>query len=159
MKTVILYASSHGASAEVADWLAAQLGDADVINLKKQAVPNLALYDTVIVGGSIHMGRMQGTVRKLIETHAGELVSKRLGLYVCCMFEGETAQKQLEDAYPQGLRDAAVATGLLGGTFDFDRMGFMEKVIVKKVSGVTESVSRLNREAMMRFVETMKGTQ
>lgn len=158
MKTLILYATSHGASAEAAAFLAEKLGECDVVDLKKDIAPDLANYETVVLGGSIHMGRVAKAVRKFADTHHDALVNKKLGLYLCCMYEGEVAQKQFDDAYPQTLRDKAGARGIFGGTFNFARMNLVERAIVKKVAGVTESVSRLNKEEMERFANALKVT-
>lgn len=156
MKTLIIYATSHGASATAAAFLAEKLGACDVVDLKKDTVPDLAAYDTVVLGGSIHIGQPAKAVRKFIATHHDTLASKKLGLYLCCMYEGDVARKQFDDAYPQDLRDKAAALGIFGGTFDFERMNFMEKAIVKKVAGVTESVSRLDSDEMERFANALK---
>jgi menaquinone-dependent protoporphyrinogen oxidase len=67
------------------------------------------------------------------------------------MYEGETAQKQFDEAYPAELRTHASASGLFRGAFDFDKMGFMEKAIVKKVAGVTESVDKLDIDTIEAF--------
>ena len=61
------------------------------------------------------------------------LKQKRLGLYLCCMEEGETAQKQFNEAYPVELRDHATALGLFGGAFNFEKMNAFERMIIKKV--------------------------
>ncbi len=36
-------------------------------------------------------------------------------------------------------------------SFDFDRMNFLERKIVKKVAGVEGSISRISEEAIERF--------
>ncbi len=157
MKTVILYATRHGAAEEAALLIQKKLGEADVFNIKKDPIGDLGGYDTVIVGGSIHAGRIQPAVRKLLGKHAELLLEKRLGLYLCCMYEGETAQEQFDDAFPQHLRDHAVVCGLFGGKFDLEKMSFFERAIVKQVAGVTQSVSKIDKEAIAAFAEQMGG--
>lgn len=151
MKTAILYATRHGASREAAELIRKKLGEADIFDLKKDRIGDLSGYDTVIVGGSIHAGRIQPAVRKLLGKHAELLLEKRLGLYLSCMYEGETAKEQFDDAFPQSLRDHATACGLFGGKFDLEKMSFFEKAVVKQVAGVTESVSKLDEEAIEVF--------
>jgi menaquinone-dependent protoporphyrinogen oxidase len=158
MKSLILYATSHGASRTAAEFVSQKLTGAETVDLKNGDIPDLASYDTIILGGSIHMGKIQSCVRKFIEKQRDILVQKRLGLFLCCMYEGDTAQRQFDDAFPQALRDAAVAKSLFGGGFDFPKMNFVERMIVKKVAGVTKSVSSLNHEEMERFAEAMKVT-
>lgn len=156
MKTIIIYMTSHGCAEKSAGVLKERLGsDVDVCNLKKDTPPDLGIYDTVIIGGSIHAGRVQGKLKKFCAAQAEILEKKRLGLYLCCMETGEKAQKQFDDAYPEGLRKKAIACGLFGGEFNFDKMNFIEKVIVKKVANVTESVSHFHMQAVEDFAKKM----
>ena len=55
MKTIILYATKHGAIAEIARRIAAHINGAVVHDLK-QPVPDLTEYDSVIVGSSVYVG-------------------------------------------------------------------------------------------------------
>lgn len=152
MNTAIVYMTKHGCTEKAAQILREKLrSDVAAVNLKNAGEPDLAGYDTIIIGGSIHAGKIQGQITKFIEKQWDELLTKRLGLYLCCMFEGETAQKQFEEAYPLELRDHAYATGLFGGEFDFSKMNFFERKIVKKVANIEESVSRLDSGAIGEF--------
>ena len=71
------------------------------------------------------------------------------------MEEGEKAEIQLNDAYPNGLLQSAKATACLGGEFDFNKMNFFQKMIVKKVAKVDDSVSHINHDAIKRFSQQM----
>jgi menaquinone-dependent protoporphyrinogen oxidase len=157
MKCAILYASTHGAAREAAEFLQATIKNADVFDIKKNNSIDLSPYDTVIVGGSIHAGRVQGAVRKILKKEAASLLTKRLGLFLCCMYEADVAAKQFEEAFPGSLRNHAVALGLFGGKFDLDKMGFMARVIVKKIAGVTKSISKMNHAAMETFAAEING--
>ena len=46
------------------------------------------------------------------------------------MEKAETAQTQLENAYPKDLMDHAIACDFFGGEFNFEKMNFIEKAIV-----------------------------
>lgn len=151
-KTLIIYATRNGTTARAAGLLADQLtGEVELAEIGQGAAPDLEAFDTVLVGGSIRAGQVHKHVKQLCAEHSATLLQKRLGLFLCHMYEGETAQKQLDDAYPAELRAHATATGLFRGAFDFDRMGFIEKAIVRKVAGVTESVDKLDLEAIATF--------
>ncbi len=155
MPILILYATNHGASAVSAEYLLKKIDDAEMFNIKDNLSPDLQRYSTVILGGSIHMGRIQKNMRKFIENNHDTLLTKRLGLYLCCMYEGEIAEKQFVEAYPKTLRDAAKAKGLFGGGFDFAKMNLLERSIVKSVAGVTKSESKMNYSEMDRFAKAM----
>ncbi len=158
MKTVIIYATSRGTTEKAAQKLMNYLNHLQskvtLINLKKEKIMNLADYDSVILGSSIHAGMVQGKMKKFIKAHQEELQSKKLGLYICCMYEGDKAKLQFEMAYPEQLRKNAVASGLFGGEFDFAKMNFLEKFIVKKVDGNAKDISTLSEEEIEKFAKT-----
>lgn len=153
-KTLIVYKTKHGCTETVAAKISGGLsGDTTLWNLNQRGLPPLSDFDSVVVGGSIHAGRMQGKVRRFLADHWKEIRAKRLGLFLCCMETGEKARKQLEDAFLSEYREHASAVGLMGGEFNLDRMNFVEKFIVKKVAGVTESSSNINEENIQAFID------
>ncbi|SHI45248.1 Flavodoxin domain-containing protein [Desulfosporosinus lacus DSM 15449] len=82
-------------------------------------------------------------------------MTKRLGLFLCCMFEGEKAAQQFETTYPKELREHSKANGLFGGEFMVSKMNFIERQIVKKVAGATSDVSKINVEEIERFAKKL----
>jgi menaquinone-dependent protoporphyrinogen oxidase len=153
MKTVAIFSSSHGTTEKAANMLKENLkGEVTTINLRKDNNPNVEDYDAIIIGGSIHAGSMQSKVKKFVEKNKDVLTTKKLGLFICCMDE-KKAQEQFENAYPEDLRKASVSSGLFGGEFLLDKMNFVERMIVKKVSGQTSNVSKLNENAIKKFAE------
>lgn len=155
MKTAIVYASSHGTTEKAAQMLKESLIGEEVeqINLKKQPTPNIGEYETVIIGSSIHAGAMQGKVKKFLADNHKILLTKKIGLFLCCMYEGDEAMKQFERGYPEELRQAAIARGLFGGEFIFSKMNFIERKIIKKISGVTSDTSKLDYAAIKKFAD------
>ena len=157
MKTLIAYASTHGCTEKCASTLKAQLkGDVELVNLRKIKNPDLLAYDTVIIGGSIHAGRMQGAVKRFCGKQNDNLKTKKLGLFLCCMEEGDNAWKEFNEGYPQELIDHATAKGLFGGEFDFEKMNAIEKVIIKKIGKIDKSVSKIFDANIKVFAEQMK---
>ncbi len=151
-KTIILYQSRTGTTEKAVKLLAEKLkGDTTIVNLKKDKAPSLDDYSNVIIGGSIRASMIQSGIKKYIEKNMELLKTRDIGLFLCCMEEGATAEKQFNESYPEELRNIARARGLFGGEFDFDKMNFLEKGIVKKVAGVTESVSNIKYEAIEDF--------
>ncbi len=155
MRTLIIYMSHHGCSRDCAYKLKELLPKeaTDVVNLKSDAPPKLVMYDTVIIGGSIHAGKLQGNLLKYINSNLDELLQKRVGLYLCHMAEDDEAAVEFESAYPEILRRHAIAQGLFGGRFDFEKMNFIERAIVKKVAEVTHTVDNVNYQAIEDFAK------
>jgi len=151
-KTIIIYQSRSGTTTKVTNILAEKINnDVLTINLKKEKAPPLSEFTKVIIGGSIRASMIQSGIKKFIENNINILKTKDVGLFLCCMEEGEKAEKQFNESYPEELRNIAIATGLLGGEFDFDNLNFLEKGIIKKVAGVTESVSNIKYQAIDEF--------
>jgi menaquinone-dependent protoporphyrinogen oxidase len=158
MKTGIIYISKHGTTEKVARSIANQLAsdELQLINLRKDKIKDLEKYDRIIIGGSIHVGNVNGKTKKFCETHKDILMNKSLGLFLCCMEKGEKAHEQFAHAFSEDLRAHSLSNGLMGGEFNFDKMNFFEKAIIKKISGNTESVSEINYKAIDEFVNNFK---
>jgi menaquinone-dependent protoporphyrinogen oxidase len=156
MKTLIVYATTHGCTEKISAQLKDELGEeVTLINLKKDPNPQVKAYKRIIIGGSIHAGQIQKRVKNFCAANLKELQKKDLGLFICCMEEGETAQKQLTEAFPEELHRSARATACFGGAFNFGQMNFLEKMIVKKVAHVTQSTSKVDFEAVRKFSRRM----
>ena len=67
------------------------------------------------------------------------------------MYEGEVAEKQFDEAYPEDLRRHAAVTGLFGGALLLEKMNFIERKVIKKIAKIEESVSRIDDEAIREF--------
>jgi len=157
MKTLIVYATKHGCTETCAEKLKAKLpGGADLLNLKQKRNVPLEPYDTVLIGGSIHAGRIQSSVKKFCEDHKEGLLQKKIGLFLCCMEEGETAKTQFETAFPGELKDHASARGLFGGEFNFERMNWVERAIIRKIAKTNRSVSKINKGKISQFIADFK---
>jgi len=155
MKTLIVYATNHGTSEQIAKLIAEKAAnETDLVNLKKEKKIDLHSYEQIIIGGSIHAGTIQKPLRRFIEGSMSQLLQKRIGLFLSCMHE-QKAQKQFEMVFPEILRTHAQSKQLTGGEFRFDKMNFIERAIVKKVAGISESISNINFDAIERLVEEM----
>lgn len=154
MKSIIIYESLHGSTEKCAKILNIYIeDDLEIVRLKDNEDIRIDNYKTVIIGGSIHHGVIQMKVENFIKKNFNQLLEKRLGLYLCCMEEGEIARQQFEKAFPEDLRTKALATGLFGGEFNLKKMSFFEKKLTKKLTGLTSSVSKINEEAIKTFAE------
>jgi menaquinone-dependent protoporphyrinogen oxidase len=158
MKTLILYSSYHGTTEKVARLIQRNFLTeyTQVSSLHKSKI-SLAEYETVIIGGSIRYGKIQPIVRDFCEENTHELVQKRLGLYICCM-NRVSAPQVFDMAYPEILRQHAVACGIMGGEVLLEKMNFFEKAILRLVNGTKQSVSKIDYTAIDHFIEKIKPT-
>ncbi|MBN2104507.1 flavodoxin domain-containing protein [bacterium] len=156
MKTLIIYASMHGCTQQAAEKLKPELsGEVKIQNLKEKTPVFIDAFDTVIIGGSIHAGRIQKSVINFCKNNLEILLQKKVGLFICCM-DKNRAQEQFDNAFPDLLRRHARAKGLFGGAFDFNKMNFLQKAIVRKVSGIEQSVEKINKQAISDFVHQIQ---
>ena len=162
MKTAILYTTRHGTTEKVARTIAEGLcdsGEVDLVNLRFYRDQPLDRYDTVVLGTSIHMGRPDKAMQRYVtETkNKNALEARRVGLFLCCMHtdEGRRAD-QLEHAFPEYLRRHAEAITIAGGEFLTEKMGWLDRMIVKKVSGVAGNTEDLRGDDIVAFIEKMK---
>ncbi|MEA2107343.1 MAG: flavodoxin domain-containing protein [Bacteroidota bacterium] len=152
METAIIYATKHGCTDKCAHTLANELNNnALLINLDVSTNVNLNEFNTVIIGGSIHAGSMNRKIKKFIDKNMDMLQSKKTGLFICCMEEGEKAQEQFKNAFPESLRNKAIAHGYFGGEFNFNKMNFFEKAIIKKIAKTDQNVSKINENNIKDF--------
>ena len=152
MSTLIVYASTHGFTEMCAHRLAQQIsGAVDIVDLSTHPHPELDNHAIIVVGGSIHMGLIQPIVGAFCERERDALLRRPLALFLCCMKRGEEAAQQFDNAFPLRLRAHAFARAELGGAFYLDRMSILQRWVVRKLAGTTDSVEDLHEEALADF--------
>jgi len=157
MKTLIAYTTNHGCTEKCAMKVKMQLNqDTELLDLKHSRSIDLNKYETIVIGGSIHAGRIQNRVKKFCQQNLELLRSKKVGLFLCCMEEGETAEKQFINAFPGELIQHSSASGIFGGEFNFERMNFIEKTIIKKVAKVDQNISKIDENSIAEFVRAIE---
>lgn len=161
MKTAIIYKTKHGTTEKVAYMLAKMFSEdgseVRVIDLAKTKQPHLNGNERIIIGGSIHVGKIQKEIRNFSEKHLSLLLTKKLGLYICCMQTDEKKRKEeFENAFPQELKQHAAAKGIMGGEFLLEKMNFIEKLVVRKIAYTKETVHDIDMDAVETFVREMK---
>ncbi len=159
MKTLIIYTSSHGCTEKAVKELSQKLsGEITCKDLKLHNSPPLYDFERIIIGGSIHTGQIQKRIRDFCSTNLKQLKSKEIGLFICCMYEAEIARKEIKNAFSEELHQMAKTEAIFGGEYNFDKMNFVEKLLVKKIAKVRESVSNLDHDSIDRFAIRMEKT-
>jgi menaquinone-dependent protoporphyrinogen oxidase len=150
VKTAIIYASKHGTTEKVARLIQQKITDgAELFFLKEKPQIDLKRFENVIIGASIHAGSIQTEVKHFMEANQTMLLEKNLALYLCCMNEAEE-KAQFENNYPEALRNHSLCNAIVGGEYLLEKMNFVERYLVKKIAGATESVSKLRYEEIKK---------
>ncbi|TCI77059.1 flavodoxin [Exiguobacterium sp. SH0S1] len=160
MKTLIAYTSRYGTSEKVAHLLAARLsGNVHVQNLVDEPDVDWATVDHVIVGGSIRMGKVQDELTDWLKQSEVQLLERPLGLYLCAGTPtAAERQRELESAYGEHLRAHAYFVEVVGSGYDFERMGFLDKAIVRMMAKQTVSSLNLDEARLNELVESTQAS-
>jgi len=151
----IVFATTHGTTEMVAYELITRIGEdrAMAINLKNVKKVDLSQFNNVIIGGSIHAGKLNSRVTTFCNENLVDLLQKKVSLFICGMNHSQM-DAQLTNAFPALLFSHATKKLSVGGEFRFNRMNFFEKLIVRKIAGIKESQSQINHNAIIELVNT-----
>jgi menaquinone-dependent protoporphyrinogen oxidase len=155
MRVLVIYTTRHGTSQKIAR--AIQHSSSHQVrlhNLKKNNQPDLDRHDFIVLGSSIHAGRIPRRLRRFIRKKSDQLLAKPLAIYLCCMDLGNS-EKQMEANFPKPLREHAIELRCLGGEFLFEKMNKIEKTLVKKIAGADGSKSNLRHDALQSFIQSL----
>jgi menaquinone-dependent protoporphyrinogen oxidase len=157
MRTAIVFMSKHGTTEKVVNIISEHLThqDYEVFNLRNTKMPDIGKFDFVIIGGSIHAGMVQNKIKQFCMSCIDALLTKKVGLFLCCMEVGEKATEQFNSAFPEELRNHAFYTGLMGGECLTDKMNFFERNLVRMVIGGPEKYPKLDNKAISTFLQEL----
>lgn len=156
MNTLIVFASKYGCTEKCTELLSKELKDnSDIINLKNSKDIDISKYDKVIIGGSIYIGKIQKEVTEFCSKNLEKLKEKKIGLFICGMQEGDLINTEIVQNFPQELIEMAVVKKHFGGEFNFDKMNFFEKLIVKVISKTSSNKSNILNDNIHSFAKTI----
>jgi menaquinone-dependent protoporphyrinogen oxidase len=157
VKILLVYASKYGATKKAAEKLAEYLENSvKLVNLKEENLKEIRLkdYDTIAIGGSIYAGKIQKEVTKFCSDYKSEIISKKLGLFICCGNEQEF-DNQLRNSFEQELINHAITKGYFGYEYNLKKMNFLFKMIIKKMAKIKKSKFEIMEENIKKFAEEL----
>lgn len=155
MKTLIVYGTKYGFAEKCVNILKEKLqGEVVAVNAKKGNIPDIISFDNVIIGGSIYAGQIQKGIKNFCAGKTDELISKRVGLFICGMNDKDV-DKQFNNLFPEVMLANAVAKEHFGGEVVFKKMNFLERFIMKKIGKTNENVSKMSEENIERLAKVM----
>jgi menaquinone-dependent protoporphyrinogen oxidase len=157
MRTLIAYRTKYGTTASCARRLAEKIaGEVTVVDLAERRSPDVTPYDVVLIGGSIHAGKIQRQVVSFCEKNRAALLSRKAGVFLCCLFTGEEAAIQMQSAFPDWLLAHAFARVFPGAEIHFGRLTLIDRFLVRSLLHPPGDVSRLNPAALDELAEAAK---
>ena len=158
MSLLIVYSSKYGATEKTAEHLVKFYGnEAYLLNLKNRLKQDLNLekYDSIALGGSIYVGKIQKEIKKFCDKYQNEILKKKLGLFICCGSDDEI-DKYFKDSFGNELFSHSVYNAHFGYEYNFERMTFLNKIIVKKIAGINKSESNILMKNIKKMAELLK---
>ena len=142
MKTLVVYASKHGATKVGAERIAKGLqGEVQLVSIKDKDAIVLDNYDKIILGTPIYAGMINKDIKSFCEANKDILRTKKVALYFCCMDSSQT-DNYLKTNFTEDFSESLIAAESCGGAFYFNKMNFFEKFIIKKIMETKEKTKK-----------------
>jgi menaquinone-dependent protoporphyrinogen oxidase len=153
VKVLILYTTRYGTTERYASLLGERLPAQVVLaDLRRPGRLSLEGFDAVLLGSPIYGGSVPAGVLRFCERRRQELSRLRVGLFICCLYEGQRAQAQLDSAFPDWLALHAFGRWALGGEIRLARLRVLDRLLVKAVVRPAVDISRFRPEDLEPIV-------
>jgi len=156
LKVAVIYYSKYGTTEKVASSIVEKLmetNEVECFSLKKNLNPDISGFNWVILGTPIYAGQPSKKMKAFCKKNEPVLLEKKTALFVCGMEPyRKKREKEVKDAYPNVLQDKAFVAAFLGGAFLFERMNFVERLIIRKIAKTYKTVERILWDDINDFV-------
>ncbi len=157
MKILVAYRSRYGCTRRYAGLLAEKLpGEITLADLRQAGRLSPAAFDLVLLGSPIYAGAVPSGVTRYCERHRSELLHARVGLFICCLYEGERAKVQLDSAFPDWLSLHAFGRWALGGEIRLQALGLFDRLLVRALGRNLQDISRFRPEHLEPIVAKVR---
>lgn len=158
MNILIAYTSKYGSVFKAAQLLSDSLNEnTDIINISNFPNTDISKYDTVILGGSIYMGKIQKNLSQFINSNRENLLEKNMGLFLCA---GEQYPQKKEilfqNNFPEYILNKVLIKDILGHALYIDKINILEKILARLFKNTRESYEDFYIDKIENFANTIK---
>lgn len=141
MKTVVIYKSKTGFTKKYAEWIAEELS-ADIFQGSKVNADVLATYDTVVYGGGLYAGGINGI--KLIKRNLDKLKDKKVIAFATGASPAkEETIREIENNNFSVEQQKHIKFFYLRGGFDYNRLNPFYKILMTLLKSKLKSKTEL----------------
>ena len=153
MQTLVIYASRYGCAADCAGYLKTHLpGDVTLVDIETSTQEfDLERFDTVVIGGSVYIGKVSKKLRAFCEKSLNLLLTKKIGIFLCCA-QTDQADAFLTSNFPAALLSHATTTKTFGSEVRLEKMRTMDRLLLKAVTKGDFSSFQISNENLEAFV-------
>lgn len=156
MKILIAYGTKYGTTRKAAEEISKRLpGEVDLVDLKEDNEPDVCTYDAILIGASVYGGNIQSEVRSFFDKQKHNLIVRPYGLFIAAGNNLEV-ERNYRVYVGKTIYDHAKIREYIGYSYDFSKMNFFEKTIIKKVAKVKENTEKLEEKGLNNIVEWVK---
>jgi menaquinone-dependent protoporphyrinogen oxidase len=94
MSTLIIYSGGSNTTA-VAEYIAGKTSG-KAVKVASAGSEDLSSYDSIVFGTRVHAGRIPKDLTEFVEANKSALSGKNTAFYLCCMYNDEKGQKQVQ---------------------------------------------------------------
>ncbi len=159
MNAIIVFDSKHGATADIAARIAEKLGPGvSLVYLRDKGAErvDLADADLVVLGGPVYAGSWSKRAAAFAHRRERDLAGKAFA-YFCCGMNVAEGTAAAAAALPRSLAEKAVAAAKLGGEIRWERMNWLERVVIKAITGGRGDRSAADPAAIDAFAARAAG--
>ena len=94
MSTLVIYSGGSNTTA-VAKYVAEKI-NGKAVTVKEASEIDIGAYDKIVVGTRVRAGKVPSDLREYVAKNKGALDKKSPSFYLCCLYNDDKGQKQLE---------------------------------------------------------------
>ena len=106
-------------------------------------------YDTFVLLTPIYMGGINKKVKKFLLKNQEKLLTKKMIILICSM-NAEEQENTIIRNFNEEIRNHASIVHV-GGAYNFDKLNFLYKFIIKKMTGTTKDVDEIKYEVISKI--------